>query len=256
MNIKISNQENGTRVLALDRPPVNALADGLIRELIELAGVAMSDPEVLVLVITGAGKFFAAGADVDKLVNFDAGEAETTVSRVKELHWLLRKGPKPVIAALNGLAAGGGLELAMACDIRVAGKDVKVGLPEATLGVIPGAGGTQMLPRLVGLGKALELMFTGRLIGAEEAFQWGLLDHVTEPGQALAQSVELAGKIARNAPLALAEIKQAAYDTLRLPLEDGLLQETKAFGRVCETEDKNEGISAFKERRAAQFKGR
>ena len=256
MSIKIINEENQTRVLVLDRPPVNALADGLIRELMELVGAAMSDPEVSVLVITGAGKFFAAGADLDKLATLDAAEGEATVSRVKELHELLRKGPKPVIAALNGLAAGGGLELAMACDIRVAGKDVKVGLPEATVGVIPGAGGTQMLPRLLGLGKAFDLMFTGRLISAKEACRCGLLDRISDPGKALEDSVELAGKIAGNAPLALAEIKRAAYDTLRLPLEDGLKEETKAFGRVCETEDKNEGISAFKERRPAQFKGR
>lgn len=256
MNIKKSNQENGTHVLVIDRPPVNALADELIMELSEVVQAAMSDPEVSVLVITGAGKFFAAGADVERLAVFDSAEGEATVFRVKALQSLMRKGPKPVIAALNGLAAGGGLELAMACDIRMAGKDVKVGLPEATLGVIPGAGGTQMLPRLVGMGKALDLMLTGRLIGAEQAFHWGLLDRITDEGMALEEALKLAGKIAKNAPVALAEIKKAAYDTLNLPLEEGLKQETKRFGRVCDTEDKNEGISAFKAKRPAQFKGR
>ncbi len=137
MSIRVSDQGKKTRVLTIERPPVNALDDETVMELTEAVETAMTDPGVCVLVITGAGKFFVAGADLDRLAACNREEGRQTVSRVKKLHSLLRKGPKPVIAALNGLAAGGGLELAMACDIRIAAADVGVGLPEATLGVIP-----------------------------------------------------------------------------------------------------------------------
>lgn len=132
MGIKESNQGRETRVLTIDRPPVNALDDEIVKELAEAVGIAMSDPEIRVLVITGAGKFFVAGADVGKLAACNREDGRKTVSRVKALQSLLRKGPKPVIAALNGMAAGGGLELAMACDIRIADKEARMGLPEAT----------------------------------------------------------------------------------------------------------------------------
>ena len=175
MGVTVSNRGRKTRVLTIDRPPVNALDDETVMKLTGAVETAMTDPEVCVLVITGAGKFFVAGADLDRLAACNREEGRQTVSRVKKLHSVLRKGPKPVIAALNGLAAGGGLELAMACDIRIADKEARMGLPEVTLGVIPGAGGTQMLPRLVGMGKALEMMSSGQIIEARGALGLGLV---------------------------------------------------------------------------------
>ena len=177
MSITVSNQGRKTRLLTLDRPPVDALDDETVSELPEAVKTAMSDPEVGALVITGAGGIFVAGADVEKLAACNREEGRRTVVSVKAMQSLLRKGPKPVIAALNGMA-GGGLELAMACDIRIADKEARMGLPEANLGVIPGAGGTQMLPRLVGIGKALELMLSGRVIKAKEALDLGLVDRI------------------------------------------------------------------------------
>jgi enoyl-CoA hydratase len=255
MGVVAANQGDKIRVLTMDRPPVNAMNDEMVRDLSEAVQDAMADKDVAVLVITGAGRFFAAGADVEELAVCNREGGERTVSAVKGFQTLLRRGPKPVIAAINGMAAGGGFELAMACDIRIAAKDVKLGLPEATLGVIPGAGGTQMLPRLAGIGKALELMFSGGLIPGEEAWRLGLVEQLAEGETALEAALKLAGKISRNAPLALAEIKGAAYDTLNLSLEEGLRRETDRFAGLCDTQDKNEGISAFKARRPAQFKG-
>jgi enoyl-CoA hydratase/carnithine racemase len=255
MRIKVSNNGINIRLLTMDRPPVNAMDNEMVGELSEAIQTAMSDQNVRVLVITGAGRFFVAGADVEELASSSQQEGEETVSRVKALQSLLRNGAKPVIAAINGMAAGGGLELAMACDFRIAARGVKLGLPEATLGVIPGAGGTQMLPRLAGIGKALEMMFTGNLIDAEEALARGLVERIAGAEGALEAALKIAEKISRNAPLALAEIKKAAYDTINFPLAEGLSRETQRFARLCDTEDKNEGISAFKARRPAQFKG-
>ena len=146
MGITETNQGRQTRVLTIDRPPVNALNDETVMELAEAVETAMGDPEVRVLVITGAGRFFVAGADLDRLAACNREEGRKTVSRVKVLQSLLQNGPKPVIAALNGLAAGGGLELAMACDIRIADKEAGMGLPEATLGVIPGLAAPRCCP--------------------------------------------------------------------------------------------------------------
>lgn len=256
MHIQESNQGKNIRVLTIDRPPVNALDDEIVAQLSAAVQSAMSDPEVRVLIITGAGKCFVAGADIDRLLVCNRNEGREMVSRVKAFQSLLRKGSKPVIAAVNGMAAGGGLELAMACDIRIADQKALLGLPEATLGVIPGAGGTQMLPRLVGIGRALELMFSGKLIRAEEALRLGLVERVTAEGGALKEAMDLAEIIARNAPMALAEIKLATYDAVNVSLEKGSERETERFARMCDTEDKKEGITAFKSRRQAHFRGR
>jgi len=256
MSVYTSNHGAATRVLTIDRPPVNALDDETIQSLSSAVEATMENTETRVLVITGGVKTFAAGADLDELVAADQHAGRKMVSRVKGLQQILRGGPKPVIAAINGIAAGGGLELAMACDIRVADRKGKLGLPEVTLGVLPGAGGTQMLPRLIGIGKALELMLSGRIIMAEEAFTMGLVECLAEEGCALKEALMLAEKMSGHAPLAMAEIKAAAYDTLSMPLRDGLNQETERFARLCESADKKEGIEAFKARRAPVFEGR
>jgi enoyl-CoA hydratase len=218
---------------------------------------AMQDDAIRVLILTGAGeKTFAAGADLEELQACDAAAGRALVTGVKTVMAKLRQGPKPVIAAINGLAAGGGLELAMACDIRIADRSAGLGLPEVRLGVMPGAGGTQILPRLVGMGRALEMMLTGKIISAEQALAQGLIDGISEPGGALDQAMQLAQEIARNAPLAIAEIKAAAYATFSQPLDQGLSLETEGFARLCNTEDKVEGIDAFKSKRRPVYCGR
>ena len=256
MTINITDHETSIRILTIDRPPVNALNESEVEALFFAVKEAMQDACIRAVIITGAGKVFVAGADVDKL--FDAGEKEARqmAEGVKALHREMRGGPKPVIAAINGMAAGGGLELAMACDIRIADVKARMGLPEVTLGVLPGAGGTQLLPRLTGLGKALELMLQGHIITASQALEIGLVEQVATKESALDQALKLAGAIVKNAPLSIAQIKAAAYDTLSFPLEKGLEKETGRFALLCDTKDKNEGIAAFKERRRAVFEGR
>jgi enoyl-CoA hydratase len=256
MGVNVSNHET-ISILTIDRPPVNALDGETMAALSDALDAAMQDDAIRVVVVTGAGeKTFAAGADLEELQACDTAAGRALVTRVKAAMAKLRQGPKPVIAAINGLAAGGGLELAMACDIRIADPTAGLGLPEVTLGVIPGAGGTQMLPRLIGMGRALEMMLTGTIIGADQGMAMGLIDGVAEPGGALNQAMKLAGKIARNAPLAMAEIKAAAYATFSQPLEQGFVLETEGFARLCITEDKSEGIDAFKSRRRPVYHGR
>jgi enoyl-CoA hydratase len=257
MGVNVSNYDAVVSVLTIDRPPVNALDGQTMEAVSEAVDGAMQDEAIRVVIVTGAGdKAFAAGADLEELQACDAWAGRALVTRVKAVMAKLRQGPKPVIAAINGLAAGGGLELAMACDIRIADRSAGLGLPEVGLGVMPGAGGTQILPRLVGMGRALEMMFTGKIISAEQALAQGLIDGISEPGGALDQAMQLAQKIARNAPLALAEIKAAAYATFSQPLDQGLSLETEGFARLCDSEDKAEGIDAFKSKRRPVYCGR
>ncbi len=256
MSINVTDHDNGIRILTIDRPPVNALNEETVQALLDNVVESASDPHIRAIIITGEGKFFVAGADVDKLLEADSGKACDIVRGVKALHQKMRSAPQPVIAAINGLAAGGGLELAMACDIRIAAQSAGMGLPEVTLGVLPGAGGTQMLPRLIGMGKAMELMFTGRIISASQALALRVIDDIASTQSALEKAVDLATAMIKNAPLSIAQIKAAAWDTLSLSLEQGLEMETKRFSQLCDSQDKNEGINAFKERRKAQFQGR
>jgi enoyl-CoA hydratase len=257
MRVKISDHGPAIRVLTIDRPPVNALDGETMGALSEGIESAMHAHHIRVIVITGAGeKAFAAGADLDELAACDADAGRQLVTRIKTIMAKLRRGPKPTIAAINGLAAGGGLELAMACDIRIAERTAGLGLPEVTLGVLPGAGGTQILPRLIGMGRALEMMLSGKIVTAEQGLAMGLINSVVEKDLVMKEALALAEKIARNAPLALAEIKAAAYASFSQSLDQGLLIETEGFGRLCDTEDKNEGIAAFKSRKTPVYSGR
>ena len=257
MIVNVKEHGEHIRVLSIDRPPVNALDGTTIKALETAVFESMEDQQVRVIIITGTGeKIFAAGADMDELAVANAETGRQIVKRVKTFMASLRNGPKPVIAAINGLAAGGGLELAMACDIRIADPQAGLGLPEVTLGVLPGAGGTQMLPRLVGLGKAMKMMLSGQIVSAKEALAIGLIDAVASEAGVLNDAMKLAEKISRNAPIAIAEIKAAAWASLSSPLVEGLSIETEGFSRLCDTEDKNEGIAAFKERRKPEYQGR
>jgi enoyl-CoA hydratase len=211
---------------------------------------------IRVVVITGAGdKAFVAGADIGEF------EGRTPVDQFRVMKGssvfdAVEAFPKPVIAMINGFALGGGCELAMACDFRIAGDTAKLGQPEVNLGIIPGGGGTQRLPRLVGTGNAYKLLYTGELIDAAEALRIGLVDEVVPAAQLRDRVMALAATIAEKSPVALQLIKEAVRGSLRTSLDDGLRLETTLFGIGFASEDKGEGVRAFLEKRKADFTGR
>jgi enoyl-CoA hydratase len=207
-------------------------------------------------VITGAGdKAFVAGADIAEFEGRSPVD-QWRVMKAPSIFEVVERSPKPVIAAINGFCLGGGMELALACDIRVASATAKFGQPEVNLGIIPGGGGTQRLPRIVGLGAALRLILTGELIGADEALRLRLVEEVLEPGQLLERARAIAETIAAKSPVAVAAAKEATRAALSLPLDEGLKLETALFQLCFSSEDKQEGVRAFLEKRAAAFVGR
>ncbi len=242
-------------IVTIRRPEVlNALSDALLRELAEIPELVAEDTEVRAVIFTGEGKAFVAGADIPEI----AGLSDVFVAREysllgQDVMNAIAAMPIPTIAAINGYALGGGLELALACDLRVAAKGAKLGLPEVGLGLIPGFGGTQRLPRIVGLGRALDLILTGRHVPAEEALALGLVNRVAD--DALAEAKALAAEIASKGPIALALAKEAVFRGFDLPLPEGLEIEADLFGMVSRTADFKEGTSAFLEKRKPDFKG-
>ena len=247
--------EEGIALVTLKRPEaLNALSQSLLEELAEIPELVQQDPEVRAVIFTGEGKAFAAGADLKEIAAikdpFMGREYALFGQRVfAEIAAL----PVPTIAAINGYALGGGLELALACDLRVAAKTAKLGLPEVGLGLIPGFGGTQRLPRLIGRGRALDLIFTGRHVDAEEALFLGLVNRVAE--DALEEAKKLAQKILKNAPIALALAKESVVRGEGLDLAEALEIEADLFGYAAATEDMKEGVRAFLEKRPPSFKG-
>ena len=241
--------EEGIALVTLKRPEaLNALSQSLLEELAEIPELVQQDPEVRAVIFTGEGKAFAAGADLKEIAAikdpFMGREYALFGQRVfAEIAAL----PVPTIAAINGYALGGGLELALACDLRVAAKTAKLGLPEVGLGLIPGFGGTQRLPRLIGRGRALDLIFTGRHVDAEEALFLGLVNRVAE--DALEEAKKLAQKILKNAPIALALAKESVVRGEGLDLAEALEIEADLFGYAAATEDMKEGGPAFLEKR-------
>ncbi|MFH1330646.1 MAG: enoyl-CoA hydratase-related protein [Actinomycetota bacterium] len=247
--------EGAVAVLTLNRPPVNALSVALVADL-EQAVARAADPAVRAVVITGS-PHFAAGADINELKAAASGSDDTPLAgRLSAALLALEALSKPVIAAIRGFALGGGLELALACDFRYLAEDARVGLPEIKLGIFPGAGGTQRLPRLVGLGKARELIYTGRHLKADEALVIGLADQVVPAESLAAAAVEFAAALAKGATVALGAAKQAINATLGLEMEAGLAVEAAGFTTCLGTEDAQEGLAAFLEKREAGFKGR
>lgn len=248
--------EDRVAILSVERPEaLNALNADLLFELGVAFELAEADLEVRALIITGSGRAFVAGADISALNkladNFAGREASLAGQDVMNSLAAL---PFPTIAAVNGFALGGGLELALAADLRVASKDAKLGLPEVGLGLIPGYGGTQRLPRLIGQGRALDLIMTGRHVGAEEALQLGLVNRVAE--NALEAAEELAALVVKNAPIALGLAKEALVRGLDVTLNQGLEIEADLFGMVTTTQDAKEGTKAFLDKRAAEFEGK
>jgi enoyl-CoA hydratase len=211
---------------------------------------------VKVVVITGAGeKAFIAGADIGEFEG-RTGVDQFRVMKGSTVFDVADQFPKPVIAAINGFCLGGGCELAMSCDIRIASDTARLGQPEVNLGILPGGGGTQRLPRLVGLGTAYKLLFTGDIIKAPEALRIGLVDEVVPADELKSRVAELAGSIAQKSPVALQLIKEAVRASVRSPLDEGIRLETTLFGLAFSSEDKEEGVQAFLGKRKAEFKNR
>jgi len=244
--------------VTLDRPKVlNALNAATIAELGAAFDSLAADPAVRVVLLTGGGgRAFAAGADIGELsAAATPEEGRAFALRGQQVFRNIETLGKPVIACIQGFALGGGCELAMACTFRIAAEDARMGQPEPKLGVIPGYGGTQRLPRLVGRGAALKLLLTGEIIGAQEALRIGLVDEVVSAADLMTRAEALAQAIAKNAPLAIAETLHVVEDGLSLPLELSLLREADSFGRLCATADKTEGTRAFLEKRTPEWKG-
>jgi len=248
--------EAGIVVVTINRPPVNALNSQLIKELLETFDELENDQTVSVIILTGAGRAFIAGADIKEIPALNAESGEAFSGLGQEMTERIDDFPRPVIAAIEGLALGGGSEVALACDIRIASESAKFGQPEVNLGVIAGAGGTQRLPRLVGKGKAKELLFTGEVVDAHEALRIGLVEKVVSTGEALNAAKAMARNIEGKGPVAIALTKKAVNEGMDVPLKKGLEIEKRAFGQVCGTQDKNEGVKAFLEKRKPNFQGK
>ncbi|MCI4327083.1 MAG: enoyl-CoA hydratase-related protein [Thermoplasmata archaeon] len=246
----------GVEILILRNPKVNALSTALLTELEHRLDALESNPEVRAVVVTGDGQYFSAGADLKEMATLGMDDAPRMVRRGQALFERLHALRPPVIAAVNGLALGGGLELALACDLRVAGESAKLGAPEANFGLLPAYGGTQRLARLLGSAKAMELIFTGAMVAGTEAARIGLVNKVVPAGQELRAARDLAHTIAQKAPKAIAGAKRAIRLGADRSLADGLALEAEAFEtEVLGSSDLGEGILAFVEHRPPKFTG-
>lgn len=251
-------KKNGIAYITFNRPKVlNALNRRTVEEFGAILADARDDSAVRVLILTGAGeKSFVAGADINELAQRTPVDGRDFARFGQGVFRMLETLGKPSIAAINGFALGGGCELALACSIRIASKTAKLGQPEVKLGILPGYGGSQRLPRLCGKGAAHELILTGEMITAEEALRIGLVNRVVEPAELLPAAEALAQKIIANAPLAVKFAMEAVEHGMEMPLDEGLFLEATLFSVCCATEDMREGTRAFLEKRPAQFKGK
>ncbi len=254
---RLGGEDAGIVLLGLDRPAArNALGRQLLSEFREALSTLESDARVRVVVVHSlAPGVFCAGADLKERAGMSPEEAAAFVQNIRTAFSELEDLPMPTIAAIEGGAFGGGLELALAVDLRVAGARAEMGLVETALAIIPGAGGTQRLPRLLGLSKAKELIFTARRVGAEEADRLGLVDRLAAAGEALSQALVLAREILPNGPLALRLAKQALNRGSELGLASGLAFEQVCYAQVLSTKDRLEGLAAFREKRKPRFRG-
>ncbi|MDQ0246373.1 enoyl-CoA hydratase/carnithine racemase [Bacillus fengqiuensis] len=255
--VLVSTMENGITLITLNRPEAaNSLSIQMLNELREAIAACKFDRSVRCVMITGAGeKAFCAGADLKERAGMDTSQVRKTVSLIRESMNELEALPQPVIAVVNGVAFGGGTELALACDIRIASETAKFGLTETSLGIIPGAGGTQRLPRLIGKGRAKELIFTARRMEAGEALEIGLVEYVMPAESLLDKALHIANQIVRNAPVAITQAKFSIDKGLNVDLSTGLSIEQKAYELTIPTKDRLEGIQAFKEKRSPVFIG-
>jgi enoyl-CoA hydratase len=256
-NIKFETK-NHIAYVTIDRPKVlNALNMATMQELKQAFASIKDDAEIRVVIVTGAGeKAFVAGADIGELSQHTPVSAKEYTHQGQAIIDSIENLGKPVIACINGFALGGGCELAMACTMRLASDNARLGQPEVKLGLIPGYGGTQRLPRLVGKGLAMQQILTGEMISAQEAHRIGLVNEVVAAAELIPRAEAIAAKIIANSPLAIQYAMEAVNHGYDMPLADGLFLEATLFGVCCATEDKNEGTKAFLEKRPAQFKGK
>lgn len=247
-------KEGPIALITVNRPPVNALNRETIDELYQAFDELETDHEVKSILITGAGQYtFIAGADISQFTQLTPEQGLALMEKGQALYDRIELFPKPVIAAVNGACLGGGNELAMACDLRIAAESARFGQPEINLGIIPGWGGTQRLPRLIGKTRALELLLTGDMIKAQDALRYGLVNKVVPDNELLAQAKNVARRLSMQPLTAMAAIKRVVREGLALPMEEALRAERRAFMEVFQTPDAAEGIRAFLEKRRPQF---
>ncbi|MFC5712321.1 enoyl-CoA hydratase [Thalassorhabdus alkalitolerans] len=251
-------KEQGIGIVTIDNPPLNVMNQQVTKELGEVFTDVERDKEIIAVILTGAGqKAFMAGADIKEFP--ESIGKQGMKEDVMKTHQMLNQIdflPKPTIAVLNGLTFGGGCELALTCDIRIAESHAQIGLPEVKLGLFPGGGGTQRLPRLIGEAKAKELMFTGEPVTAEEGVKLGLVNHVVPEGEGIKKATEMASKIAGYSLESLSRIKEAVDRGVETGLYNGLEKEAELFEEVFQTEDIKEGVQAFIEKRKPLFEHR
>jgi enoyl-CoA hydratase len=250
-------REDQIAVLTLNRPAkLNALSTELIRDLSEALARLVTDDDLRALILTGAGNAFCAGTDISELTNLTEAGALEISSRGQKICDQIESFPVPVIAAINGVAAGGGCELALACHLRIASTSATFSLPETRLGLMPAYGGTQRLSRDIAVARALEMMLAGKQIDATAALEFGVVNRIVEPDELLVVAGDLANQIAALAPLAIRACLKAVNEGLKLPFDEGLELERELFASLFETEDAKEGTRAFLEKRKPLFKGR
>jgi len=242
--------KDNVAIITINRPDaLNALNLDTLKDIEEAVAKAEDDQDVYVLVITGAGRAFVAGADIAQMKELNPNEARAFGRFGSSVFSKIEVMTKPVIAAVNGFALGGGCELAMACDIRIAGTKAKFGQPEVSLGITPGFGGTQRLPRIVGPSKAKELIFTGATINAEEAYKIGLVDQIVPHEDLMSTAMEMAGKIAQNAQIAVRHSKLVVNKGMQCDIQTGIALEVQAFALCFSTEDQKDAMAAFVDKR-------
>jgi enoyl-CoA hydratase/carnithine racemase len=256
VNLEVSDEGVGT--IRLDRPKVNALNAQVSREIGEAIDTAAADEKVRAVVVWGGERVFAAGADIKEMADLDATRMFRYIGGFQDIFTRLERLPVVTVAAINGYALGGGCEMALACDLRVCAEDSMLGQPEILLGIIPGAGGTQRLPRIVGVGRAKEIIYSGRFVSAQEALQIGLVQEVVAPDVVYERAVEIATSYARGPTVALLAAKQAIQTGIDLDMSSGLTVERQAFSTLFSTEDQKIGMESFAKEGPgkAQFVGR
>ena len=256
-NVKVT-VEDRVGIVTIDHRPVNALNRQTLLELQQAVDAIAADPSVKVVIVTGGGSLaFVAGADIKEVSQLKSPQEAQEMAALGQAVFLkLQRLGKPVIAAINGVCLGGGCELAMACHLRISGDRARFGQPEVNLGIIPGWGGTQRLPRLIGKAKATEWILTGDLFTAQDALRLGLVNHVVPQDQVLKVAKDVARKIAAKSAVAIGQALRAIEEGMDCSLEDGLAAEASAFGRVAASDDSKEGVRAFLEKRQPQFTDR
>ncbi|MBR0314021.1 MAG: short-chain-enoyl-CoA hydratase [Bacteroidales bacterium] len=253
----IIQREGNIRIVKINNPQsMNALNSEVLSELDQAFYEIGNDPQTNVVILTGEGRAFVAGADISQMSTMNAAQGKDFGVQGSKVFRKIELLPKPVIAAINGFALGGGCELALACDIRIASAKAKIGQPEVGLGITPGFSGTQRLPRIVGEGRAKELIYTAKAITADEAFRIGLVNKVVEPEQLMDEAMALAKTIAKNAPIAVRFSKEAVNRGMQTDIDTAIAIENDLFALCFSTEDQKEGMKAFFEKRSAEWKNK